>query len=160
RMSAIRDLLHRNGILWDAKDEALALALRRISRRRHKPQVTAWALRAVAHDWLVTAGEVAVVLGHVARDRGFRSNSKRTATSNAAEDTSKMKRGMEETRDGLVNYRSFGEMLASDPKFSDRKRNRDKDYSHPAKRSDLEDEVRKIFQAQRCFGNAHATEEL
>ena len=71
-----------------------------------------------------------------------------------------MKKAMEETRDGLAKYRSFGEMLASDPKFSDRKRNRDKDYSHTAKRSDLEDEVRKIFQAQRCFGNAHATEEL
>jgi CRISPR-associated endonuclease Csn1 len=51
-------------------------------------------------------------------------------------------------------------MLASDPKFSDRKRNRDNDYSHTAKRSDLEDEARKIFQAQRCFENAHATEEL
>src|SRR5262249_20126211 len=59
-----------------------------------------------------------------------------------------------------AKYRSFGEMLASDPKFSDRKRNRDNDYSHTAKRSDLEDEVRKIFQAQRCFGNARATEEL
>lgn len=67
---------------------------------------------------------------------------------------------MEETREGLAKYRSFGEMLASDPKFSDRKRNRDNDYLHTAKRSDLEDEVRKIFQAQRCFGNAHATEEL
>src|SRR5215475_15322604 len=30
RMNAIRDLLHRNGILPDAKDDALALALRRI----------------------------------------------------------------------------------------------------------------------------------
>jgi len=60
---------------------------------------------------------------------------------------------MEETREGLAKYRSFGEMLANDPKFSDRKRNRDKDYLHTAKRSDLEDEVRKIFQAQRCFGN-------
>ena len=36
-------------------------------------------------------------------------------------------------------------MMATDEKFVDRKRNRDKDYSHTAKRSDLEDEVRKIF---------------
>ena len=160
RMNAIRDLLHRNGMLPDAKDDALALALRRISRPGHKPQVTPWALRAVAHDCLLTDDEFAVVLGHIARHRGFRSNSKRKATSNAAEETSKMKKAMEETRDSLAKYRSFGEMLASDPKFSDRKRNRDKDYSYTAKRSDLEDEVRKIFQAQRCFGNAHATEEL
>jgi len=160
RMNAIRDLLHRNGILPDAKDDALALALRRISRPGHKPQVTPWALRAVAHDRVLTDDEFAVVLGHIARHRGFRSNSKREATSNAAGAPSKMKKAMEETREGLAKYRSFGEMLASDPKFSDRKRNRDNDYSHTAKRSDLEDEVRKIFQAQRCFGNAHATEEL
>src|SRR5262249_18018126 len=159
RMNAIRDLLHRNGILPDAKGDALALALRRVSRPSHKLQVTPWTLRAVAHDRLLTDDEFAVVLGHIARHRGFPSNSKREATSNAAEETSKMKKAMEETREGLAKYRSFGEMLASDPKFSDRKRNRDKAYSHTAKRSDLEDEVRKIFQAQRCFGKAHATEE-
>src|SRR5262249_26098781 len=128
----------------------------RVTSRKSRPGRCA----PVAHDCLLTDDEFAVVLGHIARHRGFRSNSKRKATSNAAEETSKMKKAMEETRDGLVKYRSFGEMLASDPKFSDRKRNRDKDYSHTAKRSDLEDEVRKIFQAQRCFGKSHATEEL
>jgi CRISPR-associated endonuclease Csn1 len=160
RMNAIRDLLQRNSILPDSKDDALALALRRTSRLGQKPQVTPWALRAVAHDRVLTDDEFAVVLGHIARHRGFRSNSKREATSNAAGEPSKMKKAMKEAREGLAKYRSFGEMLASDPKFSDRKRNRDNDYSHTAKRSDLEDEVRKIFQAQRCFGNARATEEL
>src|SRR5262245_17883095 len=160
RMNAIRDLLQRSNILPDSKDHALALALRHTSRPGHKSQVTPWALRAVAHDRLLTNDEFAVVLGHIARHRGFRSNSKREATSSAAGEPSKMKKAMEETREGLAKYRSFGEMLASDPKFSDRKRNRDNDYSHTAKRSDLEDEVRKIFQAQRCFGNARATEEL
>src|SRR5262249_5999364 len=159
RMNAVRDLLHRNGILPDAKDDALALALRRISPLGHKPQVTPWALRAVAHDRVLTDDEFAVVLGHIASHRGFRSNSKREA-SNAAGEPSKMKTAMEETREGLAKYRSFGEMLASDPKFSDQKRNRDNDYSHMAKRSDLDAQERKIFQAQRCFGNAHATEEL
>src|SRR5262245_16903669 len=59
---------------------------------------------AVAHDCLLTDDEFAVVLGHIARHRGFRSNSKRKATSNAAEETSKMKKAMEETRDGLAKY--------------------------------------------------------
>src|SRR5262249_23637371 len=110
-------------------------------------------------DCLLTDDEFAVVLGHIARHRGFRSNSKRKATSNAAEETSKMEKAMEETRDGLAKYRSFGEMLASDPKFSDRKRNRDKDYSHTAKVSDWEAEWQKIFQAKGCLGKPHATEE-
>jgi len=159
-MIAIRNLLHKHALLPDAKDDALAHALRRISPPGRNPQVTPWMLRAVAHDRLLTDDEFAVVLGHIARHRGFRSNSKREATTNAADETSKMKKAMEETREGLAKYRSFGEMLALDPKFTERKRNRDKDYSHTAKRSDLEDEVKKIFQAQRRFQNARATEEL
>ena len=71
-----------------------------------------------------------------------------------------MKKAMEQTREGLAKYRSFGEMIASDPKFADRKRNRDKDYSHTPKRSDLEDETRKIFAAQRRFGQQFASAEL
>jgi CRISPR-associated endonuclease Csn1 len=51
-------------------------------------------------------------------------------------------------------------MLANDPKFAKRKRNRDKDYSHTAKRSDLQDEVRTLFAAQRRLGNEQAREEL
>ena len=86
------------------------------------------------------------MLGHIARHRGFRSNSKSEGGANAADETSKMKKAMEATREGLAKYRSFGDMLANDPKFEDRKRNRDKDYSHTAKRSDLEDEVRAILQ--------------
>lgn len=161
RMNAVRNLLHRHGVLRDdANSDALALALRRISPPGNKPQVTPWMLRAAAHDRLLTDDEFAVVLGHIARHRGFRSNSKREATTNAADETSKMKKAMEETREGLARYRSFGEMLANDPKFSDCKRNRDKDYSHTAKRSDLEDEVRRIFQTQRRFGNRRATEDL
>jgi CRISPR-associated endonuclease Csn1 len=67
---------------------------------------------------------------------------------------------MEAARDGLAKYHSFGDMLANDPKFADRKRNRDKDYSHTAKRSDLESEIRIIFAAQRRFGSGAATDDL
>ena len=100
------------------------------------------------------------LLGHIARHRGFRSNSKSEGNANAADETSKMKKAMEATREGLSKYRSFGEMLANEEKFKDRKRNRDKDYSHTAKRSDLEDEVRAILTAQQRFGNTTATDDL
>jgi CRISPR-associated endonuclease Csn1 len=160
RMNAVRDLLHRHDLLPNANRDALALALKRISPPGQRPQITPWTLRAAAHDRLLTNDEFAVVLGHIARHRGFRSNSKREAVTNAADETSKMKKAMEQTREGLAKYRSFGEMLANDPKFAERKRNREKDYSHTAKRSDLEDEVRKIFQAQRRLQNPCASEEL
>lgn len=67
---------------------------------------------------------------------------------------------MEQTRESLARYGSFGDMLANDTKFINRKRNRERDYSHTPKRSDLEDEVRHLFAAQFRFGNVKATDEL
>ena len=160
RMNAVRKLLHQNGLLPTASDSALHEALRRVSPKGTHPPVTPWMLRAVAHERALTGDELAVILGHIARHRGFRSNSKSEGNANAADETSKMKKAMEATREGLAKYRSFGEMLANDEKFADRKRNRDKDYSHTAKRADLEDEVRAIFSAQQRLGNRAATGKL
>jgi CRISPR-associated endonuclease Csn1 len=160
RMNAVRKLLHQNGLLPDASSNALHDALKRISPKGAHPPITPWTLRAAAHERALSNDELSVVLGHIARHRGFRSNSKSEGNANAADETSKMKKAMEATREGLAKYRSFGDMLANDEKFKDRKRNRDKDYSHTAKRSDLEDEVRTIVTAQRRFGNATATDDL
>jgi hypothetical protein len=160
RMNAVRKLFCACGLLPDAKDDALAQALRRISPAKQRPQVTPWMLRAAGQDRALSKDEFAVVLGHIARHRGFRSNSKRDANPNPEDETSKMKKAMEQTREGLAKYRSFGEMLADDPKFASRKRNRDKDYSHTAKRSDLQDELRTLFAAQRRLNNQLATAEL
>ena len=160
RMNAVRKLLHQNGLLPDASSNALHDALKRVSPTGAHPPITPWTLRAAAHERALSNDELSVVLGHIARHRGFRSNSKSEGNANAADETSKMKKAMEATREGLAKYRSFGDMLANDPKFADRKRNRDKDYSHTAKRSDLEDELRKIVSAQRRFGNAAATDDL
>lgn len=160
RMSAIRRLLHEHGFLAESSPDALHSALKRISPVGAHPPITPWSLRAAAHVRRLTKDELAIALGHIARHRGFRSNSKREAGANAADETSKMKKAMEATREGLAQYRSFGDMVANDPKFANRKRNRDKDYSHTAKRSDLEDEVRAILSAQRRFGNTALSDEF
>jgi CRISPR-associated endonuclease Csn1 len=160
RMNAVRALLRRSGLVPNDGKDALAEALRRISPKDRRPQLTPWQLRSAGYARALSADEFAVALGHIARHRGFRSNSKREASANAADETSKMKRAMEQTREGLARYHSFGDMIANDEKFAVRKRNRDKDYSHTAKRSDLEDEVRLLFAAQRRFGNPLATAEL
>ena len=160
RMQSVRAILHGAGLLESAGRDAQREALRRVQQDSADDKPTPWRLRAEAHDRLLSADEFSVALGHIARHRGFRSNSKRDAGANAADETSKMKKAMEQTREGLAKYRSFGEMLDGDPKFADRKRNRDKDYSHTPKRSDLEDEIRLIFAAQRRFDNPRATEAL
>jgi CRISPR-associated endonuclease Csn1 len=159
-MNAVRNLLHKNGLLPDGSPNALHEALRRVSPKGTHPPVSPWTLRAAVHERVLSRDELAVVLGHIARHRGFRSNSKSEGNANAADETSKMKKAMEATREGLAKYRSFGDMLENDERFKDRKRNRDKDYSHTAKRSDLEDEVRAIFLAQRRLGNLLAEDDL
>lgn len=156
RMNRVRELLTRNGILPVANRDALAEAARRLSGANTEGGASPWRLRAAAHDRALSHDEFALVLGHIARHRGFRSNSKREAGANAPDETSKMKKAMEQTREGLAKYRAFGEMIASDPKFAERQRNRDKDYSHTPKRSDLEAETRAIFAAQRRFGQQTA----
>lgn len=160
RMNMVRALLHQHGLLPNNGKNALAEALRRISPKDRYPAVTPWELRAAALDRALTSDEIAVALGHIARHRGFRSNSKREANANAADETSKMKRAMERTRESLARYRSFGEMLACDTKFSDHKHNHEKDYSRTPKRSDLEDEVRTIFSTQRRLGCFNPAAEL
>lgn len=159
RMKEVRSLLHENDILPDAKPEALHQAAKRVSQAVSR-QITPWSLRSEAHERRLTDDELAVVLGHIARHRGFRSNAKSEGQANAPDETSKMKKAMEETRESLAKYRSFGDMLQNDIRFSERKRNRDREYSYTPKRSDLEDETRAIFQAQRRLGNPKATEAL
>ena len=145
RMSAIRRLFKEQGLLQNSGPNALKI-----------PDLDPWRLRAEALDRRLEPAEAAVALGHIARHRGFRSNSKRDCGANAASDTSKMLGAMEATRDKLSKYRSVGEMLALDPAFKDMKRNRDGSYWHSVFRADLENEVAQIFACQRALGSALA----
>ena len=111
-MNRVRELLARHGALPVADRDALAEAARRLAEASRESGASPWRLRAAAHDRALSNDELAVVLGHIARHRGFRSNSKREAGANAPDETSKMKKAMEQTREGLAKYRAFGEMIA------------------------------------------------
>ncbi|MFN3961229.1 MAG: type II CRISPR RNA-guided endonuclease Cas9 [Parvularculaceae bacterium] len=153
RMNAIRRLLAEAGLLASSDSQALHVAAREVA------PPSPWTLRAAALERKLTAAECAVVLGHIARHRGFRSNAK-TVAGNAADEASKMKRDMARTSEKLAQYRSFGDMVANDPAFAARKRNRDEDFSLTPYRNDLEKEVSAIFAAQRRFGVTAMTEDL
>ena len=73
---------------------------------------------------MLNGDELAVILGHIARHRGFQSNAQSEGSANAADETSKMKKAMEATRDMMAG-RTFGQKIAADPRFADRKRNRE-----------------------------------
>ena len=126
RMNDIRQMFAERGLLPSAgKGELRAPS--------HDP----WQLRAAGLDRLLTPLEFAVALGHIAIHRGFRSNAKRDRGANAADETSKMKKAMEATRQPLIvhQWRTIGEMMACDPKISERRRNRTGDFSRSVLRS-------------------------
>lgn len=168
RMNEIRRLFHEAGLLQSAGRGALGQE----AIRQHEPDflpnadrdelgrngLNPWRLRAEALDRTLSGSELAVALGHIARHRGFKSNAKRDAGANAADETSKMKKDIEATRDRLGG-KTIGQMFATDPAFKDRKRNRG-DFTRSILRDDQASEVRQIFAEQRRRGNRLASEAL
>jgi CRISPR-associated endonuclease Csn1 len=141
-------MLAENGLLASAAPDALALGL------------DPWDLRAEALTRPLAGAELAAVLGHIAKHRGFRSNAKQSAATNAADETSVMKKAIEATRERLGQYTTVGEMFARDPAFATRKRNRGGGFSRSILRDDQAREVAVIFAAQRRLANPAATETL
>lgn len=139
RMNAVRYLLNEHGLLPEAGSEALRFQ-----------GISPWDVRATATEKLISAKELAVALGHIARHRGFKSNAK-SRGENAAED-SKMKKAMAETQEKMAG-RTFGQLIATDDAFAGRKRNKEGGFSRTPLRADLEAEVRAIFAAQRRLLN-------
>ena len=122
------------------------------------PSGLVWELRAQGLDRRLERGEWARVLIHIANHRGFRSNSKRDRDNES--ETGKMLQALAATDTRLAAWRTFGEMLARDPYLAARKRNRSGGYERTPLRARLQDEVAKLFAAQRRLGNPAASPEL
>ena len=149
RMNMVRDLLVRHGILdQDGKDSLAGDGL------------DPWQVRAEGLDRILAPREIAVALGHIAKHRGFKSNSKRDKGANAPQDSSKMLAAVAKTQEALAQWRSVGELFWKSSDYRDRKRNRDNDYSRSLLRADLEAEVHLLLRRQREMGNALASSDL
>lgn len=149
RKKDVRALCRQFGLIGDITAEAL-------NHKRMDP----WALRAAGLERALTGEELAVVLLHVARHRGFKSNSKRDKGANAPKDSSDMLKAIAETHARLGLWRTVGQMFACDPAYAGRKRNRDGDYSRSILRDDQAMEITILFDRQRRFGNALASAAL
>ena len=90
RMNAIRTLFVQHSVLAHSNKDALKV-----------PRLNPWELRVAALDRLLTPTELAVALGHIARHRGFKSNKKSDGSANAADDSSKMLKAIETTKERL-----------------------------------------------------------
>jgi CRISPR-associated endonuclease Csn1 len=149
RMRDIRQLFKTHQLIGSDNRDALRIA-----------QLDPWQLRAEALDRKLRPEELAVTLAHIARHRGFKSNSKRDQGANAPDETSKMKKQIEANRKRLGQYRTVGELFAREEEFAQRKRNRDGNFDRSVLRDDQLREVQLICDAQRRAGNAVATAEL
>jgi CRISPR-associated endonuclease Csn1 len=118
-----------------------------------------WLLRSEGLDRLLSADELRTVLIHTAKHRGFQSNRK-GGEANAVGDDQKALKAMEGLAQQLQGYRTFGEMLAKDPNFTGRKRNRTNDYGRTPKRDWLRNEINILFRHQREMGSQLAASEL
>ncbi len=154
RMTDLRNLFHTSGLLVDSSKDALA------QKRGEQQSPDPWTLRADGLQRALNGTEFARALGHIARHRGFRSNAKRDAAANAADETSKMKMGIATTKERLAQYRTIGELFARHPDYKGRKHNRGLNFDRSILRSDQEHETRILFAEQRRLGNALATKAL
>ena len=157
RMADIRRLFVENGLLATADRDALRAS-----------GLDPWRLRVAALERRLTPFEFAIALGHVARHRGFKSNSKKAGGNES--DDGKMLKAAAHTREKLAKFVTPARTLLEDEEFVRsrtmrkdggidvvrRLRNREGDYSRSLLRDDLDREVHDIFAAQRRLGASFA----
>lgn len=127
-------------------------------------------LRYEALDRKVKDEELAQILIHIAKHRGFKSNRKAELKDDANGKVLKATSANEELMKEK-GYRTVGEMMYCDISFKTpcayaeggyllTPRNKSEDYRHTILRAMLVEEVKQIFACQRSFGNEKATKEL
>lgn len=117
-------------------------------------------LRSEGLERLLKTDEWLKALYHIAVRRGFKSNRKSEAQQD--KEVGKLLSGVQENKKLLQekNYRTVGEMLYKDAKFTEQKRNRAGNYSHTIERKLLEEEISILFAQQRELGNKQASKEF
>lgn len=115
-----------------------------------------WDLRKEALERRLDDAEFVRVLFHIAKRRGFQSNRKGSEPNDT--EGKKALNGAKELQEAMVaaNAPTVGAYLATLPK----KRNGDGSYDRFVTRDLLRQEVKKIFEVQKKFGNEKATPEL
>lgn len=161
RLDRVKHLLEEKGII----------VLEAFEKRYHEaglPDV--YELRTAALDRKLSNDELAQVLIHIAKHRGFKSNRKADA---ADKESGLLLAATADNKKLLMEkgYRTVGEMLYKDSAFrletpwnkagfTLNARNRDGSYKHTMLRDLLVDEVNTIFDRQQVLGNAVADDDL
>ncbi len=165
----LRRRKHRlDRIKWLLQQEGL-VDIEAFMKRYHSANLPdVYRLRYEALDRRLKDEELAQVLIHIAKHRGFKSTRKAETKENGAVlDATKKNEDLMKAK----GYRTVGEMLYCDTAFKIAcpwtengyrlsTRNTTNDYRHTILRAMLVEEVHVIFERQRALGNAKATEKL
>ena len=153
RKERIKSLIVNNGVMTAEQIDSIYDANNQLS--------DIYQVRAEALDRCLSTEEFVRLLIHLSQRRGFKSNRKVDAQEKQSE-AGKLLNAVSANHQLMIEkgYRTIGEMLYRDEKFSAYKRNKADDYSNTFARSEYEDEIRAIFRAQQELGNPHATDKL
>ncbi|HEY3327847.1 MAG TPA: type II CRISPR RNA-guided endonuclease Cas9 [Novimethylophilus sp.] len=154
RLTKLARLLKREGVISN-------INLLKQSPNKGTPAALPWQLRVTALDHKLETEEWARVLYHLCKHRGFHWMSK-AEEKKADEDKEggAVKKGLAGTKKLMLekNYRTAAEMVLAE--YPEAQRNKRGDYSKALSRTLLAEELKKLFEQQRKFGNPHAGENL
>ncbi len=128
-----------------------------------KDRLDVWQLRAKGLERQLNNKEWARVLYHIAKRRAYQSNRKSEESGNI--DKKKVLSAIKTNQDRINQggYQTIGEMIYKETKHPSSgriRRNKKDDYAWSISRDFLRQEVDKLFEVQRSFGNKFATDEL
>lgn len=154
RMRAVRKLVAEN-VYARAND---------VNHMHHdgQAQISPWQLRVAALERKLTDKEFALILVHMAKHRGFLSNSKKDKVDSAS-DSGKMLKSIAAMEQQMAesNMPTMGMFLAAQETQRNRSGVDGKPvYTHTAKRLLLVEEAKSIFAVQYRLGNSKATQKL
>ncbi len=124
---------------------------------KHAPDP--WETRALAVEESIAPEEAAVALIHIAKHRGFKSNSKRDAADTDGRDVLSAVEDWDKTR-GERTYAQAVIDKTSGTDQPDRRRNKAGRYEFTPPRQMLYEEASQIIQTQRALGSEWATEKF
>lgn len=146
RLLRLARLLKRHGLLTSAQPP--------------QTSISPWQLRAEALDRTLSDIELAAVLYHLIKHRGYHSSRKSEMKDD--EKVGQMLAGVAHNHSLLetTGLRTMGELAHCHEAFKTAKRNKAGAYQRTFDRLDLQKELRQIFEAQRHHNHPHASLEL
>lgn len=147
RIDRIKGLLQTQNIMSRAEISDI------YSKRTSLPDI--YEIRCNALDRVLTKEEFSRLMIHLAKRRGFKSNRK----TDKSGDDGKMLEAVSFNAEYMKEkgYRTVGEMLFKDHKYSERKHNVSGEYDNTFTRAQMEDELKLIFSRQQELGNEFVT---